>query len=633
MLWGMAPGRGARRPRFILSLLLAAAVFGLAVQPAAAQGATSSVVMFSDSGDYIGGGQPRLFHAGNARIGVSGNAQYLTVAVSGGTHGDQFSLDFAAAPGERLQPGVYVGAQRAPFRQAERPGIDIGGDGRGCNQIEGNFEVKDIAVNASGAVERLWVIYEQHCEGGSPALFGEVRVGVPAGTGSGFVAPSVLRWPASDLGRAGTAVPVTFVARGRAVRLTDTSVTGASPADFPVRSDECSGRTVAAGDSCQVWVRFVAAAAGTRTAKLRITDATGERHDVSLQGFAYGGTTKVVLYSDPGDYIGAGRDWSYTPANAVISATGSREHVSFRVTGADGSWWSADFAPAAGDILAPGRYENATRYPFNGSGPGLNIDGNGRGCNTLRGEFTVTSASFAADGRIRSFGASFEQHCEGQTPALRGTMEYRAGDTTPPAPWMVPGSVPPEPPPKQCSDGEDNDGDGRTDHPRDPGCSSPDDNSESPDPPPPSKPNPCTINGTAGNDVIRGTPGRDVICAGAGNDVVHGRGGNDIIRGGDSNDVLRGGDGEDRLTGGSGHDILRGGAGNDRLTGGEGNDLLLGGDGADRIVGGAGNDSLHGNGAADSLHTQDAKRANDVAHGGPGADSCATDPRDVRSSC
>ena len=43
----------------------------------------------------------------------------------------------------------------------------------------------------------------------------------------------------------------------------------------------------------------------------------------------------------------------------------------------------------------------------------------------------------------------------------------------------------PGPPPPQCSDGTDNDGDGRTDHPADAGCSSPSDDSESPDPPPP----------------------------------------------------------------------------------------------------------------------------------------------------
>ncbi len=42
-------------------------------------------------------------------------------------------------------------------------------------------------------------------------------------------------------------------------------------------------------------------------------------------------------------------------------------------------------------------------------------------------------------------------------------------------------AVPPAPKP-QCSDGQDNDGDGGTDYPNDPGCATADDTSESPDP-------------------------------------------------------------------------------------------------------------------------------------------------------
>ena len=151
----------------------------------------------------------------------------------------------------------------------------------------------------------------------------------------------------------------------------------------------------------------------------------------------------------------------------------------------------------------------------------------------------------------------------------------------------------PAPPPKQCSDGQDNEGDGRTDYPRDPGCSSPTDDNESN----PAPANPCTITGTGGNDVIRGTSGPDVICAGAGNDVVYGRGGNDIIRGGEGNDVLRGGGGGDRLIGGPGRDVLYGGEG------------------------------------TDALDTEDGRGGNDIARGGDGSDSCRTDRSDVRSSC
>ncbi len=436
----------------VFVVLVAATALLAAALPATAQASpTSSVVMLSDPGDWVGGGTPRLFHAGTASITLAGGAGYVTVRVSGGTSGDYFDLDFAAPPGFALVPGYYVGAQRAPFREAGRPGIDISGDGRGCNTISGLFEVKDIAVNASGAVTRLWVLYEQHCEGGTAALFGEVKVGEPPSADPALITPGTVRWPATDAGRPSTVVPVTLVAFDAPVTITAPSIVGGDASSFLIRSEDCSGQTLAPGQSCQVWVRFVPTAGGTRLSTLRIAGPGGAQRDVPLQGFAFGGSTRVSMTSDPGDYIGQGRPWSYTPADALIAAGGSRQYAGFGVDGADGSWWYADFAPGRGDILAPGTYLNATRYPFNGDGPGLSVSGNGRGCNTLTGQFTVNSANWWPDGRLRGISITFEQHCEGATPALRGTFEFRAGDTTPLAPWMI-GSplgppLPPPPPP------------------------------------------------------------------------------------------------------------------------------------------------------------------------------------------
>lgn len=199
----------------------------------------------------------------------------------------------------------------------------------------------------------------------------------------------------------------------------------------------------------------------------------------------------------------------------------------------------------------------------------------------------------------------------------------------------------------QCSDGIDNDSDGKTDHPADPGCDSPTDNSENSDlPPPPPEPVPpglaplgpagsppgqpvfecnglrATHVGGSGPDTIVGTPGRDVIVAGAGKDSVIGGRGNDVICGGSGKDRLSGGSGhdrvfgesgKDRLTGGSGRDRLAGGSGKDRVFGGSGSDRLLGESGADYLIGNAGNDSLGGDQGADTLG------------GGPGNDRLSGD--------
>jgi hypothetical protein len=400
-----------------------------------AQAAVSDTVTMFSEGEYIGGGQMRLYDTQNASISISGDASYLTVHVSGGSLGESFDLDFAAPPGETLHPGLYLNAQRAPFREATHPGIDISGDGRGCNEDTGRFDIKDIRLQ-NGAVRHLWLTYEQHCEGGVAALFGDVRIGEAPLAPRLTVAPRMIWWPDGYPGVGGQTVPVTAINTGTEnISLGRASLHGLNAGDFKVRVDDCAGTTLGPGDLCEVWVRFIPLLAGPRVAKLRIPKVGATPEFITLDGFGTPGKTKWTMHSDPGDYIGAGRDWYYTPKNAVIAAGGSRTIMHFSMDGNQGDWWYADFDPSSGDILAPGDYPNATRYPFNGSGNGLSVDGNGRGCNTLTGSFSVTYASFNADGTVRGFGVQFVQHCEGADPALRGTILYRVptGDTTPPA--------------------------------------------------------------------------------------------------------------------------------------------------------------------------------------------------------
>jgi Ca2+-binding RTX toxin-like protein len=114
-------------------------------------------------------------------------------------------------------------------------------------------------------------------------------------------------------------------------------------------------------------------------------------------------------------------------------------------------------------------------------------------------------------------------------------------------------------------------------------------------------PTTCTVNGTAGPDVLNGTAGRDVICGLGGDDILNGLGGDDILLGAAGNDTLNGGDGTDALDGGAGNDTLDGGDGVDTLDGGTGNDDLAGGPGDDSVRGGIGDDLLAGNLGDDTI--------------------------------
>ncbi|MBB6053633.1 hypothetical protein [Armatimonas rosea] len=55
--------------------------------------------------------------------------------------------------------------------------MDISASSRGCNSLTGRFVVPEYVLSATNEVERLHLTFEQHCEGGIPALRGEISYG------------------------------------------------------------------------------------------------------------------------------------------------------------------------------------------------------------------------------------------------------------------------------------------------------------------------------------------------------------------------------------------------------------------------------------------------------------------------
>jgi hypothetical protein len=138
---------------------------------------------------------------------------------------------------------------------------------------------------------------------------------------------------------------------------------------------------------------------------------------------------------DEGDWVSGGRSYAYSVASQDrmdITADNAHNAVHLGVDGANGDWWTLDLAAPSGRTLAPGTYTGATRHPFNGPAePGLDLSGNGRGCNTLTGQFTISDVEFGPQGYVKKLDATFEQHCEGGTTAARG--EVHIDNPAPPA--------------------------------------------------------------------------------------------------------------------------------------------------------------------------------------------------------
>jgi hypothetical protein len=138
------------------------------------------------------------------------------------------------------------------------------------------------------------------------------------------------------------------------------------------------------------------------------------------------GETLLKMTSDPGDYIGGGQRYSFGSADGTFSLQGDTSGVSVAFV-SSGDWWYLNFAPPKGRKLSVGTHQNAARWPFQPPRqPGLDVSGDGRGSNTLKGSFDIKQIKYDTDGQVVSLWATFEQHCEGAKPALKGEIRCNA---------------------------------------------------------------------------------------------------------------------------------------------------------------------------------------------------------------
>jgi len=388
------------------------------------------LTLISQPGDYIGQGITQTFTPADGSFSVSNTADTVSISFNTSNFSQFWYLDFGSPSTVKFGRGEYDGAQRTAFRSPTRPGIDVFGDGRGCNTDTGRFLVSDFALNTDGTIARLAIDFEQHCEGAPPALYGSFRynssvAAVPrlavantytlkgnTGTSDALVTLS-LCLPST------TVVQVTYAtADGSAVQGTDyVNTTGTATFQPGITSQTITvpiiGDFLARGNK-GFKVKLISASGapiGASTASVLIRDP-----NVPL--------TVLAMSSQPGDFIGQGLQYLITLSDGTFTPSNSANVVTISINNGDG--WNTDFAGPTTAQLGKGDYENAQRYPFQPVGtPGLSVYGAGRGCNTLTGNFQVLQAGYNSSNVLENFSANFEQHCEGAQPALFGWVRYK----------------------------------------------------------------------------------------------------------------------------------------------------------------------------------------------------------------
>ena len=128
---------------------------------------------FSEKGDHIDNGVSSVYSTHWAKVTATTSGVYLSYV---NTAAKTFaSYSFVPVAGQTFNVGNYDNVQRAAYRSAGFPGIEITGPGRptGCT---GSFHIWDIASSSSGTITRLDLTYVEHCGAGRPSNYGEVLI-------------------------------------------------------------------------------------------------------------------------------------------------------------------------------------------------------------------------------------------------------------------------------------------------------------------------------------------------------------------------------------------------------------------------------------------------------------------------
>ena len=143
-----------------------------------------------------------------------------------------------------------------------------------------------------------------------------------------------------------------------------------------------------------------------------------------LQPCLVGGNA-VYLDGEPGNFIHPGTSLI---TESTFFASGNVRSVTLRLipTQVDqGSSWTLHFESMPGTVLSPGIYQNAVRPISAEEEPGMEVTGDGRGCNIIAGSFEIVE--FEQEGNLaKTLSVTFEQLCDDNPSVLRGCAVYSA---------------------------------------------------------------------------------------------------------------------------------------------------------------------------------------------------------------
>ncbi|MFR9774592.1 choice-of-anchor D domain-containing protein [Micromonospora sp. MS34] len=184
-------------------------------------------------------------------------------------------------------------------------GLSLASDGRGCGNITGSITVREVGRNPeTDLVEKFAASYEYSCPNianKSGVVSGELRWDSSVDYVVAHGAPNPVSFGYQELAVDSPAKTVTFTSVGSApITFGAASIAGPTPDSFRVTGSNCTGRTLAPGETCTVSVMTRPVKEGVQIGSLLLADdsSTGTRR-VQLSVEAFRGVTGMYYPVSP----------------------------------------------------------------------------------------------------------------------------------------------------------------------------------------------------------------------------------------------------------------------------------------------------------------------------------------------
>ena len=391
--------------KLALTIIIGSALTCLTATPAYAV----TGILIESSGEYLG--QAQTFEI-NDSIDAFVNADN-SVSVVAAFENWTFTFDNAGAG--QLLDGFYEEASRYPFQSSVRPGLDVSGDGRGCNALTGHFVVLQAEYGPGPSVTSFAADLTLFCDGSPRPFQASVRFN--------SVLAVTLDIPIASAGRD------QIVFERNTVSLDASLSSGGGSEIVSYRWEQVDGPTVNLSSASSVDPSFDAPDVSGAPVMLAFrAEVTNEDNVtgtdiVTIEVRDRSAPRSVLKYrSEPGDPVGQGQTGIFTEDDGAFvgESFGGGSRVNMNFEGDD--LWQFQFAADDGRVLGPGaEFILIPGVPR----PDLVVAADNRSCPNRDGFFAVRSFS-QFSGTVTSLSVEFEQVCTTVTDsALTGELFYR----------------------------------------------------------------------------------------------------------------------------------------------------------------------------------------------------------------